>query len=68
MITVVRLARVAATLVLAAVVLSLVVGVARPETGALEKGVLLVLIAGCLVVAAYVQTWATRAQARLRLP
>lgn len=63
-ITLIRLARVLVTLALAALAISLVVGVMRPETGVLEKVVLFVLFAGCVFLAAKVSTWATSGQAR----
>lgn len=61
-----RLARVLLILLLATFTISLVIGVGSPETGAVEKVVLLALIAGCVVIAAKVSTVATRAQERLR--
>ena len=65
-ITLVRLARVVLVLVIAFFTVSLVVGLGTPETGAIEKVVLLALIAGCVFLAAKVSTLATRAQARLQ--
>jgi hypothetical protein len=65
-ITLVRLARVLVILLLATFTISLVVGVGSSETGAVEKVVLLALIAGCVVVAAKVSTLATKAQERLQ--
>ena len=62
----VRLARVLLILLLATFTISLLIGVGSPETGAVEKVVLLALIAGCVVIAAKVSTVATRAQERLR--
>src|SRR4051812_24674405 len=53
-ITFVRAVRVVLTLVLVALVLSFIIGVARPETGILEKVVLVALIAGCVFLAARV--------------
>ena len=61
-----RLARVLLILLLATFTISLLIGVGSPETGAVEKVVLLALIAGCVVIAAKVSTVATRAQERLR--
>ena len=66
MIPLVRVARVVVTLVLAVIAVSAVIGVARPETGLLEKGSLLLLLAGCIFLAARIPTWATRVQAKLR--
>ena len=66
MIRLVRLARVLVTLVLAVFVISFIAGVARPETGVIEKVVLVALIAGCIFLAAQVATWSASLQARLR--
>lgn len=63
--TLVRLARVLALLVLAVVAVSLVIGLGTSGTGAIEKVVLLALIAGCVYLAAKVSTFAARAQAHL---
>ena len=63
-ITLVRLARVLLILLLAAFVISFIIGIGSPETGALEKVALLALIAGCVALAAKVSTFATRAQER----
>jgi hypothetical protein len=62
----VRLARVVVLLLLAFVTLSLVIGLGTSETGFLEKVVLLLLIAGCIFLAAKVSTFATRTEARLQ--
>jgi hypothetical protein len=62
----VRAARVLLTLVLAALVVSLVIALARPDTGVVEKAVLAALIAGCVFLAARVSTWSTRARARFQ--
>ena len=62
----VRLARVLVLLLLAAVAVSLVVGLATSGTGSVEKVVLLALFAGCIYLAAKVTTFAARAQAHLR--
>jgi hypothetical protein len=67
-VTLVRAARVLVTLVLTALVVSFVIGLARPETGITEKVVLAALIIGCIVLAARVSSWSVRAQARLRQP
>lgn len=61
-----RVVRVLLTLVLAVFVISFIVGVARPETGILEKVVFVTLIAGCVFLAAQVSTWSTKVQARIR--
>ena len=62
----VQAARVLLTLLLAVLVVSLVIGVAKPETGIIEKAVLVALIAGCVFLAARFPAWSTRAQARFR--
>ncbi len=66
MITTVRLVRILVILLLATFTLEFVIGVARPETGAIEKIVLLGLVAGCVVLAAKVSTLATKAEGRLQ--
>jgi|tagenome__1003787_1003787.scaffolds.fasta_scaffold20948182_4 hypothetical protein len=66
MITLVRLARVLCLLVLASLAVSLVISLGTSGTGAIEKVVLLVLIAGCVFLAAKASTLATRTQARLQ--
>ena len=60
MITVVRIARVLLILVLAFLMMSMVIAVATPDTGALEKVVLAGLIALCVYAAAKVSTLAER--------
>lgn len=65
-ITVVRLARVVLLLVLAVITVSLVIGLARLETGAAEKVVLLALIAGYVLLAAKITTWETRMEKHIR--
>jgi hypothetical protein len=65
-ITVVRLARVLLLLVLVVMTVSLVIGVVRPATGAVEKSVLLALIGGCVFLAAKVTTWEHRIEDRIR--
>ena len=62
----VRLARVLLILLLATFTISLLIGVGSPETGAVEKVVLLALIAGCVFLAAKVSTFAAKTQARLQ--
>lgn len=61
-----RAVRVVSTLALVALVVSFVIGLARPETGVVEKAVLLVLILACVFLAARISLWSTRTQARLR--
>ena len=66
MITVVRLVRILLILVLAALTVAFVVGLGRPEVGAVEKVALLALAAGCVVLAAKISTLASKAQGRLQ--
>ncbi len=62
----VRLVRILLTLLLATFTISLVIGVARSETGAVEKFLLLALIVGCVVCAAKLSTLSANAQERLQ--
>jgi len=64
-ITLVRLVRILLVLLLATFTISLLIGVGSSETGALEKVVLLALVAGCVVVAAKVSALAAMAQEHL---
>jgi hypothetical protein len=66
MITLVRLVRILLILVLAALTVAFVVGLGRPEVGAVEKVALLALVAGCVVLAANMSTLASKAQERLQ--
>jgi hypothetical protein len=66
MITLIRVTRVLVILVLASMTLSFVIGISRPETGAVEKVVMLGLIAACIFLAAKVTTLAASLQQRLR--
>jgi Ca2+/Na+ antiporter len=65
-ITLVRLARVLLILFIAFFTVSFVIGLGTPKTGAIEKVVLLALIAGCVFLAAKVSRLATKAQMRLQ--
>jgi hypothetical protein len=65
MIAAVRLARVLALLFLAFLAVTLVIGIGTSETGVIEKAVLLVLVAGCVFLAAKVSKFATRTEGRL---
>jgi hypothetical protein len=60
------LTRVLVLLLLASLAVSLVIGLGTSGTGAIEKAVLLALIAGCVLLAAKVSTLATKVQARLQ--
>jgi hypothetical protein len=62
----VRLARVLVLLLLTFLAVSLVIGLGTSETGVIEKALLVVLIAGCVFVAAKVSTLATKTEARLQ--
>ncbi len=63
--TLIRIARVLLILMLATIVVSLVIGVARPETGVVEKVLLVALIGACVYVAAKVTDWTTRLRERV---
>ena len=65
-VTLVRLARVLLVVFIAFLTLSFIIGLGSPETGAVEKVVLLALIAGCVFLAAKVSTLATKAESRLQ--
>ncbi len=65
MVTLIRLARVLALLALAVLIVSLIIGLARSESGVFEKIVLLVVIAGCVAAAAKVSSIALAAERRL---
>jgi hypothetical protein len=54
MVVLIRLVRVLLILVLAVFALSFIVGIASPETGVVEKVVLVALILGCVFAAAQV--------------
>ena len=57
-ITFVSVVRVLLLLAVSATAISLVMGIARPETGATEKVVLVVLIGGWIYVARLITSWA----------
>ena len=58
--TLIRVARVMLMLVLAVLAVSFIMGLARPETGIVEKVGLVALLAACVFLAAKVTDWATR--------
>jgi hypothetical protein len=64
MITLIRVARVV-VLLLAAIAVSMVVAVARPETGAVEKVALAALVAGCFTLGVAVNRGATSLSERI---
>ena len=66
MIMLIHLTRVMLILVLALVTIPAIIGIGGSATGAVEKVVLLALIAGCIVVAALVSKVATRTVERLQ--
>ena len=66
MIRFVQVAKLLLMLLLAIFVLSSLVGIVNPDTGSLEKLVLLALIGGCIVIAAKISTLATMAHERLQ--
>lgn len=66
MVTLIRLARVLLLLVLAMFAVSSVIGVAAPETGMVEKVVLVVLFGACVFLAAQVTSMAMRLTRRVQ--
>ena len=58
--------RIAALLCVAVITISLVIGLGSPDTGAIEKGALVAMIAGCVALAAWITTHATQAAVRIR--
>ena len=66
MTTLVRATRVLLILVLAALAISFVMGLATSSTGGLEKVVLLFLLGGCVFAAAKISTVSERMVQRLR--
>ncbi len=62
---VVRLVRVLLILVLAVFALLSIIGIATPETGVVEKVVLVALFVGCVFAAAQVTNLASRLQLRV---
>ena len=62
----IRLARVLLILMLAVFALSLIIGVATPETGIVEKVVLAALFGGCVFMAAQVTNVAARLTRRVQ--
>jgi hypothetical protein len=60
MVTLIRLARVFLILLLAMFAVMSVIGVATPETGVVEKVVLVALFGACVFLAAQVTSLATR--------
>ena len=61
----IRLVRVLLIMVLAVFAVSSIVGIATPDTGAVEKAVLVAFFAGCVFVAAQVTHLASRLQERV---
>ena len=66
MITLIRVARVLAILAIAVMTISLIMGIGSPDTGVVEKVVLLGMIAVCVWLAAMVTTVASKLQHRVR--
>ena len=62
MVVLVRVARIVLLLMLSAIAISLVIGLFRPETGPVEKVVLVAMFAGCFVLSAGITSAATRLQ------
>ena len=66
MVTLIRLARVLLILVLAVLAVAFVIGFATPETGIIEKVVLVALFGGCVYLAAQVTSVASRLTKRVQ--
>jgi hypothetical protein len=64
MVVLIRMVTLAVLLVLALVAVSLVIGMFRPETGGLEKVVLVILMASCVALGAAARSGAGRLQQR----
>lgn len=64
MVVLIRVARVALSLILAVIAVSLVIGIARPAVGGVEKVVLAAMFLGCLAVGAAVRSVTTRLEVR----
>ena len=60
MVTLIRLTRILLILILALFAVSSVIGVATPETGMVEKVVLVILFGACVFLAAQVTSLAAR--------
>jgi hypothetical protein len=65
MVMLIRLVRVLLILVIAVFAISFIVGIATPETGAVEKVVLAALFVGCVFAATQVTNLASRLQERV---
>jgi hypothetical protein len=65
-VTLIRLARVLLILILAMFAVSSVIGVATPDTGMVEKVVLVALFGACVFLAAHVTSMATRLTRRVQ--
>ena len=65
MVVLIRLARVFLILMLAVFAVSCVVGVATPQTGMVEKAVLVAMFGGCVFLAAQVTNLSTRLTRRV---
>ena len=65
MVMLIRLVRVLLILVIAVFAISFIVGIATPETGAVEKAVLVALFVGCVLAAAQVTNLASELQQRV---
>jgi uncharacterized protein YhhL (DUF1145 family) len=65
MVMLIRLGRVLLILALAVFALSFIVGIATPETGAVEKVVLVALFVGCVLAAAQVTKLASSLRERV---
>jgi len=66
MVGLIRLVRVLLVLLLALFTLSGVIGIASPDTGALEKAVLAAMVVACFVAAAKLSALAASLEGRVR--
>jgi hypothetical protein len=64
--TLIRLARVPIVLLIGLFVISFVIGIGSPETGAVEKLALVALLVGCVLAAVQITKWASTLQKRAR--
>jgi hypothetical protein len=65
MVTLIRIARVLLLLTLAYVMVILVIALTTTGTGVLEKAILVMLVVGCVPLAAVLTTWTRRVEKRL---
>jgi hypothetical protein len=64
-VTLIRVARVLLLLAVAYVMVTLVIALTTPDTGVLEKAMLVMLVVGCVPLAALLTAWTRRVEKRL---